>query len=242
MIYLIDDNQNRHRENIGIDFIDKGVFADVLTSVEKIEKRALSDLSHLDFLNDADCILLHYTTEDYDFENNLFISGSRTNAVKIVESIAEEGDKIPLVLFSNGMGEAVVNNDNNVTYIREINKNVFYSRLYDFVEHYKNRGSIELRILAWGKNFQSKEVSSLANLLLGLLTHCKADDLFDITLFANRQKEFQRFIELSLVQDDISAIWKSLKNNPITVNELRNKINLINESFLKYGKNIYPWK
>ena len=101
MIYLIDDNQNRHRENIGIDFIDK-VFADVLTSVEKIEKRALSDLSHLEFLNDADCILLHYTTEDYDFENNLFISGSRTNAVKIVESIAEEGDKIPLVLFSNG--------------------------------------------------------------------------------------------------------------------------------------------
>ena len=170
-------------------------------------------MSHLEFLNDADCILLHYTTEDYDFENNLFISGSRTNAVKIVESIAEEGDKIPLVLFSNGMGEAVVNNENNITFIRGINKNVFYSRLYDFVEHYKNRGSVELRILAWGKNFQSKEVSSLANLLLGLLTHCKADDLFDITLFADRQKEFQRFIELSLVQDDISVIWGKLKKS-----------------------------
>ena len=110
MIYLIDDNQNRHRENIGINFVNDEIYADILTTLEKIEKRSLSDLSHLNFLKDADCILLHYSTEDYNFDNESFISGSRTNVVKIVESIAEEGDKIPLVLFSNGMGEAIIDN------------------------------------------------------------------------------------------------------------------------------------
>lgn len=44
--------------------------------------------------------------------------------VKIVESISEEGDKIPLVLFSNGMGEAMLDK-NNISFIREINKTIF---------------------------------------------------------------------------------------------------------------------
>jgi ubiquinone biosynthesis protein COQ9 len=60
--------------------------------------------------------------------------------------------------------------------------------------------------------------------------------------FADVQLEFQRFIELSLTKDDISVILEDLKNNPVTINEFREKINLIIESFLKYGKNIYPWK
>lgn len=242
MIYLIDDNQNRHRENIGIHFINEGVFADVLTVVEKIEKRALSDLSHLSFLENARCILLHYSTEDYNFETDSFISGSRTNAIKIVESIAEEGDKIPLVLFSNGMGEAGFDNSSHVTFIREINKNIFYEHLYDFVEYHKNTGNIELRILAWGKNYQSKEVSTLANSLLGLLAYYKGDSMLDINLFVDSRKELLRLVELSSVQDDVLDILANFNNNPITVNEFREKINLINESFLKYGKNIYSWK
>ena len=242
MIYLIDDNQNRHRENIGINFVNDEIYADILTTLEKIEKRSLSDLSHLNFLKDADCILLHYSTEDYNFANESFISGSRTNVVKIVESIAEEGDKIPLVLFSNGMGEAIIDNKNNIRFIREINKNVFYSRLLDFIEYCKNTGNIEMRILAWGKNYRSKEVSTLGALLLNKLVYSKGDDIFDIMFFADVQLEFQRFIELSLTKDDISVILEDLKNNPVTINEFREKINLIIESFLKYGKNIYPWK
>lgn len=242
MIYLIDDNQNWHRENIGINFVNDEVYADVLMTIEKIEKRALSDLSHLDYLKEADCILLHYSTEDYDFDNEFFISGSRTNVVKIVESIAEEGDKIPLVLFSNGMGEPIVDDKDNIRFIREINKNVFYSHLFDFIEHYKKSGKIELRIVAWGKNYVSKEISALGVLLLDKLAYLKGDDKFDIKFCADIQSELQRFIELSLTKDDISVILEDLKNNPVTINEFREKINLIIESFLKYGKNIYPWK
>lgn len=242
MIYLIDDNQNKHRENIGIDFVNNGVFVDVLTPIEKIEKRALSDLSHLDYLKDADCILLHYSTEDYNFDNESFISGSRTNVVKIVESISEEGDKIPLVLFSNGMGEAILDNKNNISFIREINKNLFYSQLFDFIDYYKNTRKIEMRILAWGKNFRSKEISILGATLLDLLTKYKGNDDFEVALLTDAKMEFLRFVNLSLVQDDISSVLDDLTNNPLTIKEFRDKINLITESFLKYGKNIYPWK
>lgn len=169
MIYLIDDNQNNHRENMGIDFISDEVNADILTSVEKIEKRSLSDLSNLAFLKDADCILLHYSTEDYDFENNTFVSGSRTNVVKIIEYISQEGDEIPLVLFSNGMADSFSDYSEDIRFVRELNKNSFYSRLYDFLEYYKLNRTVELRILLYGKNFIYKEVEMHANTLLNSL-------------------------------------------------------------------------
>lgn len=242
MIYLIDDNQNKQRENLGIDFVNDETFAEVLTSVEKIEKRGLTELSHLDFLNDAACILLHQSTEDYDFEANSFISGSRTNVIKIVESIAQEGDVVSLALFSNGMSETVYNYKITPNFVQQINKNLFYSHLYDFVDYYKQSGKIEMRILAWGKNFQSKEVSELAGNLLGKLAYINGSDIFEIKSVADEQNSLLQFIELSLVKDNAADVLRNLEEDPLTVNEFRDKLNRITESFLKYGKNIYPWK
>ena len=89
MIYLIDDNQNNQRfNNYNITFIEDGVFNGYLKSMEKIEVwKNFSDTSHLDFLKTADCILLHNTTEDYDTEQG-FMSGSKTNVLKIKEFIS----------------------------------------------------------------------------------------------------------------------------------------------------------
>lgn len=241
MIYLIDDNQNNQRENLGIDFVNDESYAAVLTVVDKIEKRGLRDLSNLQFLNDAACILLHSSTEDYDFENELFISGSRTNVIKIVENIAEEGDNIPLVLFSNGMSETVYNYESTPCFIHQINKNLFYSHLYDFVENYKQSGNIEMRILAWGKNFQSKEISTLADILLQPAIYCDGTDLFQTNLVSDAQTSLEKFISLAFGSDNVCDILKNLEHAPITVSEFRNKVNRITESYLKYGKNIYPW-
>jgi hypothetical protein len=241
MIYLIDDNQNNQRENLGIGFVDNGDFEGFLTSVEKIEKRDVSDISHLDFLKDANCILLHTTTEDYDKAKGAFISGSRTNAIKIIETIAEEGDKIPLVLFSNGMGEPVYFPEKNPNYLQAIKKNLFYAHLYDFLEHYKNTGAIEFRILVWGKNFIAREITQLTESLLEPVAAMNETNKFTINHF-NTQQEFKRFIALSLPDADSQSILNDLENNPITIAEFKSKINLITESFVKYGKNIYPWK
>ena len=169
MIYLIDDNHNNQRQNqYKIDFVENETFQGILTSVERIEKRERADdISHLEFLKDAKCILLHVSTADWD-ENEGFLEESTTNVEKIKTIISDYGCYVPLVLFSNKMNEtADYNPQKEPDFIREIKKNIFYKNLYDFVENYKNTGKIELRILAWGKNFKAIEVSRLADELLG---------------------------------------------------------------------------
>lgn len=243
MIYLIDDNQTDQRRSLyNISFVEEDTFKGYLTSIERLEKREkANDISHLSFLNDAKCILLHTTTEDWDDEKG-FLSGSTTNVRKIKEDIADFGDKIPLVLFSNGMSETVYFQKENPNLIREIKKNILYEHLYDFVEYYKNTDEIELRILAWGKNFQAKEVSSLANNLLETIAFLNGTEPFDISQLSNTQQDFKALIEMSLPDTGYLDILSDLENNPISIGDFRNRVNLLSESFLKYGKNIYPWK
>jgi hypothetical protein len=242
MIYLIDDNKNNQRERLGKSFVDEDFFKGYLTSIEKLEKQARADdVSHLAFLKGAKCILLHATTEDYDKEKESFLEGSRINAINIKELISQEGDLIPLVVFSNGMDELVYSPDKTPNYISAINKNIFYERLWDFVEHYKNSGEIELRILAWGKNFRAKEVSKLATDLLDFLAFTNGNEILKIAYSSEDQLIFKAFFEQSF-PNNWQDILNDLENNPITISEFRNKINVITESFLKYGKNICTWK
>jgi hypothetical protein len=147
-----------------------------------------------------------------------------------------------LVVFSNGEEGVVYSPDKTPNYISALNKNIFYDRLWDFVEHYKNSGEIELRILAWGKNFQSKEVSKLANTLLDALALKNGSDTLQISELSAEQPVLKSFIEVSFSDIHWTDFLRDLEDNPISITDFRNKINQINESFLKYGKNIRSWK
>lgn len=243
MIYLIDDNQNNQRfNNYNSTFVEDGEFDGYLKSIEKLEVgKTFSDSSHLDFLKTANCILLHSTTEDYD-EHRGFLSGSRTNVLKIKELISQEGEKIPLVLFSNSMDDAEFDYECNPNYIRSIKKNLLYERLFDFLDYYKKTGKVELRIIAWGKNFTSKEISKLVIEILNTIEFKENSDylkLSDLSIVIN---SFKNFILLSFPKKDINEILNEIEDNPIRIQDFRKKINQIKESFDKYGKNIYTWK
>lgn len=243
MIYLIDDNQNNQRlNNYNITFVEEGVFDGYLTSIEKLEVgNIFSDTSHLEFLETADCILLHSTTEDYDKDKG-FLSGEKTNVLKIKELISQEGEKVPLVLFSNSMGEAEYDFESNSKYISSIKKNLLYERLSDFLEHYKNTGRIELRIIAEGKNFASKEISKLAIEILNSVQLKNNSDYLKLNDLSKVLKSFKNFVELTLPNNDIDEILNKLEDNPIKIQHFKKKINQITESYINYGKNIYPWK
>ncbi len=242
MIYLIDDNQNNQRlNNYNITYIEDGVFDGYLNSIEKLEiGKNFSDISHLQFLKTADCILLHSSAEDYDIEKG-FLPGSKTNVIKIKEIIANDGEAIPLVMFSNSMGEPELDYERTSNYISSINKNLFYKRLFDFLDHYKKTGEIELRIIALGKTFASKEISKLA---IEILRSMELKDNSENLVLSDLSKSinsFKTFVELSIPKDDFNEILNELEDNPITIQEFKNKINLITESFIKYGKNIHSW-
>ena len=243
MIYLIDDNQNNQRlNNYNITFLEDCFFENYLTSIQRIEKRkSNSDTSHLEFLKNADCILLHSTTEDFDNENG-FLSSSISNVIKIKEIISQEGEMVPLVLFSNSMDEADYSFENNPNYIRSIKKNLFYERLFDFIEHYKNTGIVELRIIAWGKNFLAKEASKLAiEILRSIEFKNNSDDLL-LTDLSQVLSSFKLFVELALPGIDIKELLNQIEDEPVKIQDFKRKINQITESYTKYGKNIHPWK
>ena len=237
MIYLIDDNQNNQRlKSYNINFVDENVFDGYLTSIEKIEKN--KGLKHLDFLKDADCILLHSTTEDYDKEKG-FLSGSKTNANKIVEDIAQYGEKVPLVLFSlqEGADDIVM-----PSFIKTIKKNVFYENLHDFLFNYKETGTIELKILLWGKKFVAKEVALYANKIIKSMGSEKREEYIKIKHLSPALGSFKALIDIAFPNLTYNEIIIDIEDNPITTREFIKKINRITESFDKYGKNIYSWK
>lgn len=243
MIYLIDDNQyNQRLNNYNITFVEDNIFENYLTSIQKIERRDnIADISHLEFLQNADCILLHATIEDFD-SNKGFLPKSMTNAINIRELISNEGENIPLVLFSNRMGEANFNFKKNPNYISSIKKNLFYERLFDFLEHYKNTGNVELRIIAWGKNFACKEISKLAIKILNSLELKDNSNELKLSDLSKVLMSFKSFIELSLPDKDIEEILNQIEDNPIKIKDFKRKVNQIIESYTKHGKNIHPWE
>jgi hypothetical protein len=243
MIYLIDDNQNNQRSNnYNLTFVEDGIFDNYLISIQKIEKKNNnSDVSHLMFLKTSDCILMHSTTEDFDNING-FLPSSITNVIKIKELISQEGEIIPLVLFSNSLGDTDYNFENNPNYIRSIKKNLFYERLFDFMEHYKNTGKVELRIIAWGKNFKAKEVSELALEILHVVDLKNGKDYLLVTDLLQVISSFKLFIELALPGITLNELLNQIEDEPMKILNFKRKINQITESFTKYGKNIHPWK
>lgn len=244
MIYLIDDNQNNQRSQLGISLVEDGTYKGHLTSIEKLEKREQADdISHLEFLKNADCILLHSTTEDWDDDKG-FLKESTSNVTKIRDYIADYGDKIPLVLFSNKeaqSADSVYQPDKKPNLINLMKKNDFYMNLGDFVEAYIHTNKIELRILMWGKHFQAQEINRLSQVLLDAITLKSGTENLLLTDLSGNPQAFKNFIELSFPLENPQLFFNNLEDNPITISEFREKINIITESFLNYGKNIYPW-
>lgn len=242
MIYLIDDNQNNVRvSEYKISYIENNYFANHLTSISKLELRNdIDDISHLKFLKSADCILLHSTIEDVD-EAGKFIPGSITNSIKIKELISDYGNKIPLVLFSNSLSEkAAYNFKETPNFIRAIKKNIFYNRLYDFLEKYQNENIIELRIIAYGYNFHAYAITEFANEILAPIAFID-DDKLKIEHIPNILA-FQGFFELAFNQRNWKEFLFDLEDHPMLIEDFRKRIYSITNSFIKYGRNIYNWR
>ena len=217
MIYLIDDNKDEKRiKEMGLSFVDDGTFKQFLKPISHLKKTdGLENLEELTFLSDAKCILIHKTTDDCDDSFN-FIEGSTTNATKIIEKIANFGANKPLVIFSNKMSEnAEYNYEENSNCIFQIKKNTFYNRLYDFLIHYQNTQKIELRIIAFGKNFKAVEISRYSKILIESVAQYPPDTLLDLRFI--RLSILRVFHELANIQQPFDDFVNELEDSPITI-------------------------
>ena len=231
MIYLIDDNQsNQQQDKYGIKYIENQEFSDILISINKLDING-----SLLFLKNATCIFLHTSTEDYN--NGNFISGSLKNTTKIIKEISDNGDNIPLVLFSEGMNEIAIMP--NLNYIRAIKKSVFYANLFDFLIDYRATNKLNFNIISYGKNYISREISEYAFKIISDLI--LKDQSYILKLTDIKMSYLKKIIERSDINISFDDLLLDLEDNPITIGKFVEKIKLINKSFSTYGKNIYGW-
>ena len=225
MIYLIDDSsfEYYHAEYV---FDDKyqEILCIIRDEAQLIEKRLE--------MAEADCIMVHYS-----------FRGSRLAKEQMAE-LADDGDKIPFVVFSGGDSEQAVFDDKNPNLILEIKKSTFYERLIFFLDNYIQTKSVNLRILAYGQNYIRTYVQRwavrLMRLIAGRIGMIKKSDIVDL----EKLPEFKEIINASSPALGITYdnLIERLREEDTSFDIFcRNILNIVN-SFNQYGKNIYPWK
>ncbi|MBD2757106.1 hypothetical protein [Spirosoma validum] len=239
MIYLLDDNKDDKRKTtFNVSYVDDGSFSDCLTAISHLPQNA-----DLGFMSDARCLFIHESTEDTD-ANAKFMSGSTTNARRIIEDLSDNGDKIPLVVFSNQMtGATIYDFDNKPYWVKQINKTLLYQqRLYPFLSHYRITGHIELRIIAYGENYRLVEAGRYARCLIEPLVIFERSQMMDLS-FLPKLTMLERFYEFMNPDGGYNEFVNSLEDNPITVGNFVDNISLVIESISEnYGKNTYAWQ
>lgn len=234
-IYLIDDNLDGNRSKYGSSFVDEGKYAEVLCSIDKIS--ASHDLS---FIDDAACVLLHKTLND--FYDGKYHEDSQKVAT-IIGEMPNIGDVIPLAVFSDGFtSDKGDYNPQMPNALYNLSKRAFYNRLESFVVHYKDTGEIDLRILAYGSDFKKVIVEKVATDVFCRLQNIADSDVIDATKVACA--EMKQIVELAqpAIGKSYNDIINDLQVNDITVGEFKNRINNILDNFQDYGKNYYTWR
>ena len=126
-IILIDDNKSNQREIYGATFVDNEEYEDCL-----VHKEHLNENSDFSFLDDAACVLLHDSFEDY--VDGKYVSGSQMARARINDKIK---DKIPYVVFSDGHSIIGDWNPSERNVVRSIKKSEFYRNLKGFLDAYR---------------------------------------------------------------------------------------------------------
>ena len=235
-IFLIDDNKTNQREAYGASFVDEGVYADVLVHIERLN--ADSDLS---FLDDAACVMFHDSLEDYI--NGAFNEESNKARMLIEEKI-QDGN-IPYVIFSDGHDKRAVWREEKTDVVYSIKKSEFYLHLNDFIQTYIDSGKLDMRIIAYGKDFIKIQMSDWHQKVFSAISELDDNDFVGMQLFGVTERSaLRQIIEKAQPKIGVSFndVMCGIEDEEISAGRLRLNLNRIINSIKKYGKNICSWK
>lgn len=232
-VILIDDNSKNQREVYDAAFVDEGKYSDCLTHVEEVNSQ--SDLS---FLNDASCVMIHDSLEDY--VDGKFKSDSHKAKDRIEEIIQLKN--LPYVLFSDGHSMTADWREDMPNVVFSIKKSEFYRHLKYFLDHYRKTGEIDFRIIAYGKDFLKQLMSLWCQAIISKLAATPDGEEINTSKIDNRS--LRLIIENAQPKVGVSFndVMCDIEDGNITAGNLRNNINNILSSVKKYGKNISSWK
>ena len=224
-IILIDDNQSNLRERYSASFIDNGEYDDLLVHKEK-----LNDNSDFTFLKDAACILLHDSLDD--FVEGQFISGGR-KARKTIKNIME-GSDIPYVIFSDGHSIIGDWNPSERNVVRSIKKSEFYRNLKGFLDAYRESSHIDLRLIAYGSDYEKRELVVLLQKVFDELKSVNDKEI--LTFFLIDADLLERFFNKVKHVSSLTyeRLCDSINAGKLTVGKFKAYINSLATHAIKY--------
>ena len=192
----------------------------------------------MSFLNDVSCIMIHDSLEDY--VNGEFKSDSHKAKEKIEDVI--QSKNLPYVLFSDGHGLIADWREDMPNMVFSIKKSEFYLHLRCFLDYYRATGELDMRLIAYGKDFLKQLMSMWCQTLISKMTNISDNEILDISKVDKHSliliiENAQPKIGFSF--DDVMC---DIEDGNTTAGNLRDNINNILSSVKKYGKNISSWK
>lgn len=219
MIYLIDDS-------VTADFLQQEEYAKIVVVIRDQQQVTL----HGSGLEHADCLMVHRT----------FCDSSKVY-LQVQQLASEQSPKIPFVVFSAGDSENAVYDEECDPYsIDGLKKSIFYERLQYFIDDFIANDVINLKILAYGKDYLRVQVRSWAMSIFNVINGKTGMLGLEVIPKLAACRYFKRLIDAAHI--DYDDLLEKLEDEPITFAQFRANINNIVNSFIQYGKNIYTWK
>ena len=199
MIYLIDDTS---LESVNGLFLLDEKYKLILYRIESLDNLK----KHIDRLLSADCIMIHRTFAE------------STICMERMKELTQEGEKIPLVVFSAGDNETADFKEEKPYLVNSIKKTVFYTNLSIFLDSYLESNCIDLRLIAFGKDFIKAKVRSLALSIFQSIANEDGNiEVSDLAKIASNPN-FKELITISNPSLGLSYndLLEDLEDNPIT--------------------------
>lgn len=229
MIYLFDDTSDLYISK----YINTLEFTDVLVHVSAISGGEVKLMEPS--LRNAEWIFIHKSFKDSE-------GGPREVYDYVVNEIADYGDEVPLILFSDeDRPEPQIDRDYK-NLIEAYKKSVFYSRLSSFLENRRMSGEAKIDLLLYGSGVEIEKVAESGGRIL-TANRTKADgDIISLEDFSAADMMYVINSARPNIEIEYATLMQLVEQGRVSAGELRRNINGIIESFIVYGTNIHHWE
>ena len=229
MIYLFDDTSDLYISK----YINTLEFTDVLVHVSAVSGREVKLMEPS--LRGAEWIFIHKSFKDSE-------GGPREVYDYVVNDIADYGDEVPLILFSDeDRPEPQIDRDYK-NLIEAYKKSVFYSRLSSFLENRRSLGEAKIDLLLYGAGVEVEKVTESGGRIL-TSNRTKADnDIISLDDFSAADMMYVINSARPNIEIEYATLMQLIEQGRISARTLRRNINGIIESFIVYGTNIHHWE
>ena len=229
MIYLFDDTSDLYISK----YINTLEFTDVLVHVSAVSGREVKLMEPS--LRNAEWIFIHKSFKDSE-------GGPREVYDYVVNEIADYGDEVPLILFSDeDRPEPQIDRDYK-NLIEAYKKSVFYSRLSSFLENRRMSGETKIDLLLYGAGVEIDKVTESGTRILTANRTKDDDDIIRLEDFSAADMMYVINSARPNIEIEYATLMQLIEQGRISARTLRRNINGIIESFIVYGTNIHHWE